>query len=188
MLWLAWRLIAGFFALPRGRWQAVISAASASGAAARPYGAAGLVAAAAGDSIETARREALARRPVRVLGDDPLAQRLLEAQAAQLAGDHGRVRPAVPGAMAEQGDCPVLGLRGLYVEALGLARARAAAGARSGGAGQCAQPGAGLGGHGGAGRPLGARGDWLAVERLIDSQRRVKASTSARRRSGGRWC
>lgn len=175
VLWLAWRLIAGFFALPwtmgghfRGQRQRRGNEAVARG----------LVAAAAGD-VETARREA--RVAVRVLGDDPLA-RLLEAQAAQLAGDHGRVSRLFQ-AMAEQGDTQLLGLRGLYVEA------------RRQGEEQRARD---LAEQANARNPAlawaatavladrSARGDWLAVERLIDSQRRVKAideRTAAQRRA-----
>lgn len=164
VLWLSWRLIAGFFALPwtmggyfRGQRQRRGNEAVARG----------LVAAAAGD-VETARREA--RTAVKVLGDDPLA-RLLEAQAAQLAGDHGRVGRLFE-SMAEHEDTQLLGLRGLYVEARRLGEDQRArdlaerANARNPALAWAATA---------VLADRSSRGDWPAVERLIDSQRRVKA-------------
>lgn len=164
VLWLSWRLIAGFFALPwtmggyfRGQRQRRGNEAVARG----------LVAAAAGD-VETARREA--RTAVRVLGDDPLT-RLLEAQAAQLAGDHQRVSRLFQ-SMAEHEDTQLLGLRGLYVEARRLGEEQRArdlaeqANARNPALAWAATA---------VLADRSSRGDWPAVERLIDSQRRVKA-------------
>jgi HemY protein len=164
VLWISWRLIAGFFALPwtmgdyfRGQRQRRGNEAVARG----------LVAAAAGD-VETARREA--RTAVRVLGDDPLA-RLLEAQAAQLAGDHGRVSRLFQ-SMAEHGDTQLLGLRGLYVEARRQGEEQRArdlaeqANARNPALAWAASA---------VLADRSSRGDWPSVERLIDSQRRVKA-------------
>src|SRR5262245_22863528 len=164
LLWLALRLTAGFFALPwtmggyfRGQRQRRGNEAVARG----------LVAAAAGD-VETARREA--RTAVRVLGDDPLA-RLLEAQAAQLAGDHGRVSRLFQ-SMAESDDTRLLGLRGLYVEARRKGEEQRArdlaeqANARNPALAWAASA---------VLADRSSRGDWPAVERLIDSQRRVKA-------------
>jgi HemY protein len=175
VLWLAFRLTAGFFALPwtmggyfRGQRQQRGQSAVARG----------LVAAAAGD-VETARREA--RVAVRVLGDDPLA-RLLEAQAAQLAGDHGRVSRLFQ-SMAEHADTQLLGLRGLYVEARRQGEEQRArdlaeqANARNPALAWAASA---------VLADRSARGDWPAVERLIDSQRRVKAideRTAAQRRA-----
>jgi len=175
ILWLSWRLIAGFFALPwtmggyfRGQRQRRGTEAVARG----------LVAAAAGD-VETARREA--RMAVRVLGDDPLA-RLLEAQAAQLAGDHGRVSRLFQ-SMAEHEDTQLLGLRGLYAEARRLGEEQRArdlaeqANARNPALAWAATA---------VLADRSSRGDWPAVERLIDSQRRVKAideRTAAQRRA-----
>src|SRR5262245_34624184 len=173
--WLTWRLIASFFALPwtmggyfRGQRQRRGNEAVARG----------LVAAAAGD-VETARREA--RTAVRVLGDDPLA-RLLEAQSAQLAGDHGRVSRLFQ-SMAENEDTQLLGLRGLYVEARRLGEEQRArelaerANARNPALAWAATA---------VLADRSARGDWAAVERLIDSQRRVKSineRTAAERRA-----
>jgi HemY protein len=175
VVWLTWRLIASFFALPwtmggyfRGQRQR-----RGNDAVAR-----GLVAAAAGD-VETARREA--RTAVRVLGDDPLA-RLLEAQAAQLAGDHGRVSRLFQ-SMAEHEDTQLLGLRGLYVEARRLGEEQRArdlaerANARNPALAWAAAA---------VLADRSSRGDWPAVERMIDSQRRVRAideRTAAQRRA-----
>ncbi|MFO1088936.1 MAG: heme biosynthesis HemY N-terminal domain-containing protein [Hyphomicrobiales bacterium] len=72
----------------------------------------GLVAIGAGD-LDTARREA--KVASRVLGDSPLVK-LLEAQSAQLAGNHQEVKQVFEGMLGDP-TTELLGLRGLYAEA-----------------------------------------------------------------------
>lgn len=72
----------------------------------------GLVAVAAGDAGAARRHAQLASR---LLNDDPLS-RLLEAQSAQLEGDHRRVRSMFE-AMADEPETQLVALRGLYAEA-----------------------------------------------------------------------
>ena len=91
----------------------------------------GLVAVGVGDQA-SARR--LAQQARRLAGDEPLVL-LLEAQAAQLAGDRAGAETAFR-EMARHADTRLLGLRGLYVEAqrredFGAARHFAEAAARA---------------------------------------------------------
>jgi HemY protein len=72
----------------------------------------GLVAVGAGDAQGASRHAALAAG---ALKDEPLLT-LLEAQAAQLKGDHGAVKRSFE-AMAKNPQTEVLGLRGLFTEA-----------------------------------------------------------------------
>ncbi len=72
----------------------------------------GLVAVAAGDTAAARRHAQLSTR---LLKDDPLS-RLLEAQAAQLEGDHRKVRTMFQ-AMADEPETRLVALRGLYIEA-----------------------------------------------------------------------
>ncbi len=72
----------------------------------------GLIAIGTGD-LSAARRSAGVAR--RLVGHDPLAM-LLQAQSAQLEGDHDAAQRAFH-AMAERKDTRLLGLRGLFVEA-----------------------------------------------------------------------
>jgi HemY protein len=72
----------------------------------------GLVAVGVGDQRQAQR---FARESQRLLGDDPLAL-LLNAQAAQLAGDGGAAQGAFK-AMLDSPETQSLGLRGLFVEA-----------------------------------------------------------------------
>ncbi len=72
----------------------------------------GLVAVAAGDAAEAGRRAVGARK---LLGDTT-ATRLLQAQAAQLAGDHGMAKEIFL-SLASESDSAVLGYRGLIMEA-----------------------------------------------------------------------
>ncbi|MGE0750682.1 MAG: heme biosynthesis HemY N-terminal domain-containing protein [Variibacter sp.] len=72
----------------------------------------GLIAVASGDMRAAHRHAGDAERFAR---DEPLVL-LLQAQAAQLAGDRARAEQAFR-AMAERDDTRLLGLRGLYVEA-----------------------------------------------------------------------
>ncbi len=72
----------------------------------------GLVAVGAGD-VEAARREA--KTASKVLGSGPLV-RLLEAQAAQLAGNHAETRRTFEAMLADPAT-ELLGLRGLHADA-----------------------------------------------------------------------
>jgi HemY protein len=72
----------------------------------------GLLAVGVGDSASARRLAQQARRSV---GDEPLAL-LLDAQAAQLAGDRAGAEGAFR-EMAQQAETRLLGLRGLFVEA-----------------------------------------------------------------------
>jgi HemY protein len=72
----------------------------------------GLIAIGTGDLFGARRHAGLARR---LVGHDPLAM-LLQAQSAQLHGDHDAAQRAFH-AMAERKDTRLLGLRGLFVEA-----------------------------------------------------------------------
>lgn len=72
----------------------------------------GLIAIGTGDHFAARRHAGLARR---LVGHDPLAM-LLQAQSAQLHGDHAAAQRAFH-AMAERKDTRLLGLRGLFVEA-----------------------------------------------------------------------
>jgi HemY protein len=72
----------------------------------------GLVAVGVGDQRQAQR---FARESQRLLGDDPLAL-LLNAQAAQLAGDSGAAQTAFK-AMLDAPETQSLGLRGLFIEA-----------------------------------------------------------------------
>lgn len=72
----------------------------------------GLIAIGTGDLFAARRHAGLARR---LVGHDPLAM-LLQAQSAQLHGDHAGAQRAFH-AMAERKDTRLLGLRGLFVEA-----------------------------------------------------------------------
>src|SRR5260370_30801799 len=109
----------------------------------------GLVAVGVGDQASARRFAQQARR----LGsDEPLAL-LLEAQAAQLAGDRAGAETAFR-AMARHADTRLLGLRGLYVEAqrrddLGAARHFAQAAAET-------APGLPCAGQAGPGVPVRA--------------------------------
>jgi HemY protein len=73
----------------------------------------GMVAVGSGDAREAARLAGEARR---ILGSEPLAL-LLEAQSAQAEGDHARARATFE-AMLDRPETRLLGLRGLYVEAM----------------------------------------------------------------------
>ena len=81
----------------------------------------GLVAVGSGDGAGAQRHAADARR---LLGKGPLTL-LLDAQAAQLAGDRERARKAFE-AMTHERDTRILGLRGLHVEAKRAGNADAA--------------------------------------------------------------
>jgi HemY protein len=72
----------------------------------------GLVAVGAGD-VEAARREA--KVATKVLGSGPLVK-LLEAQAAQLSGNHAETRQTFEAMLADP-STELLGLRGLYADA-----------------------------------------------------------------------
>jgi len=74
--------------------------------------AAGLIAVGTG---EAAKARKLAHKSRKLAAQDPLTL-LLEAQAAQLAGDHDNARRAFH-AMAAREDTRLLGLRGLFIEA-----------------------------------------------------------------------
>jgi HemY protein len=81
----------------------------------------GLIAIGAGDSVQAMRHAQLAGR---ALPDEPLTE-LLRAQAAQLAGDRGTARRIYDN-MLTAPETAQLGLRGLYLEAVGLAEIEAA--------------------------------------------------------------
>ncbi|MEZ5925467.1 MAG: heme biosynthesis HemY N-terminal domain-containing protein [Hyphomicrobiaceae bacterium] len=81
----------------------------------------GLIAIGAGDSQQAMRHAQLARR---ALPDEPLTE-LLRAQAAQLAGDRATAR-RIYDTMLLAPETAQLGLRGLYLEAAGLAETEAA--------------------------------------------------------------
>lgn len=72
----------------------------------------GLIAIGTGDLFAARRNAGVARR---LAGHDPLTM-LLQAQSAQLEGDHDAAQRAFH-AMAERKDTRLLGLRGLFVEA-----------------------------------------------------------------------
>jgi HemY protein len=81
----------------------------------------GLIAIGAGDSAQAMRHAQLARR---ALPNEPLTD-LLQAQAAQLAGDRGTAR-RIYDAMLAAPETAQLGLRGLYLEAANLGETEAA--------------------------------------------------------------
>lgn len=81
----------------------------------------GLIAIGAGDSAQALRQAQLARR---ALPNEPLTD-LLQAQAAQLAGDRGTAR-RIYDTMLAAPETAQLGLRGLYLEAAGLGETEAA--------------------------------------------------------------
>lgn len=74
--------------------------------------AAGLIAIGEGDSAKSRKLAARARK---LAANDPLTM-LLEAQSAQLAGDHAAAQRAFQ-AMASRQDTRLLGLRGMFIEA-----------------------------------------------------------------------
>ncbi|MFO1170691.1 MAG: heme biosynthesis HemY N-terminal domain-containing protein [Hyphomicrobiaceae bacterium] len=81
----------------------------------------GLIAIGAGDSAQAMRHAQLARR---ALPNEPLTD-LLQAQAAQLAGDRGTARRIYDNMLAAP-ETAQLGLRGLYLEAANLGETEAA--------------------------------------------------------------
>lgn len=109
LLGMVWTLIRFMLRLP-----SLISIASRSRQRRKGLQAAtkGLVAVGSGDGTGALRYAADARR---LLGKSPLTL-LLDAQAAQLAGDRDKARKAFE-AMTRDRDTKILGLRGLYVEA-----------------------------------------------------------------------
>ncbi len=108
-LMLVWSLIATVFRLPSliGMWSRNRRRQRGFDAVSR-----GLVAIAAGDGRTAAKQAGEAER---LMGQQPLTM-LLSAQAAQLQGDADKAGKAF-GAMLEQPDTRLVGLRGLFIEA-----------------------------------------------------------------------
>lgn len=138
----------------------------------------GMIAVGAGDLGTAIKASGEARQ---ILADEPLAQ-LLEAQSAQLIGDRSGAKKAFE-AMLETPATRLLGLRGLYVEAVrwgdGEAAARHAAAANS------AAPKLSWAAHALVEYRSQAR-DWLGALETIDRNRRngiVDKATARRQRA-----